>query len=58
MSHIVEENTKNVIFETIRVSTLTLGKDYGQKKFIDIDDGFFALEDRFWKVDVMYTFRP
>ena len=43
MSHIFNDNTKNVISETTRVSTSTLSKDHGHKDFTKVDDGFYAL---------------
>lgn len=43
VSHILNENTKDVIFETIRVSTSTLEKHHGHREFTDTDDGFYAL---------------
>ena len=38
MHHIVNENAKDVIFETIRASTSTLEKDYDHKEYTDTDD--------------------
>lgn len=43
MSHIVNDNTKNVIFETVRVSNSTLSGNHGHKEYIEVDDGFYAL---------------
>ena len=43
ISHIINDNTKNVIFETTRVSTSTLSGDHGHKEFTEVDDGFYAL---------------
>ena len=43
MSPIVNDKTKNVIFETTRASTLTLSGDHGHKEFTQVDDGFYAL---------------
>lgn len=43
MQFIINENTKDVVFETTRASTSTLEKENGHKEFTDIDDGFYAL---------------
>ena len=43
VSHIVNDNTKNGISETTRVSTSTLSKEHGHKEFTEVDDGFYAL---------------
>ena len=43
VSHVVNENTKNVILETTRVSTSLLFEDYGHQEFTEKDDGFYAL---------------
>ena len=43
ISHVVNDNTKNVILETTRVSTSTLSKDYDHKEFTEVDGGFYAL---------------
>ena len=39
----VNENTKNVNLETVRVSTSLLSKDHGHQEFTKADDGFYAL---------------
>lgn len=36
----VNENTRKVIFETNRVSTLTLEQDHGHKVYTEVNDGF------------------
>lgn len=41
--HIVNYNTKKVIYETIRRSTSTVEKPNGYKEYTDLDDGFYAL---------------
>ena len=41
--HIVNYNTKKVIYETIRRSTSTVEKTFGYKEYTDLDDGFYAL---------------
>ena len=41
--HIVNFDTKKVIYETIRSSTSTFEKDFGYKEYTDLDDGFYAL---------------
>ena len=43
ISHIVNDNTKNVILETTRVSTSTRLRDHDHKEFTEVDDGFYAL---------------
>ena len=43
ISHIINNNTKNVIFDTTRVFTSTLSGDHDQKEFTEVDDGFYAL---------------
>ena len=41
--HVINDNTKNVIFETTRVSTSLLSEDHGHQEFTEVDDGFYAL---------------
>ncbi|KAL8819999.1 MAG: hypothetical protein Q9191_007610, partial [Dirinaria sp. TL-2023a] len=43
ISHIMNEHTKDVIFQSIRSSTTTLEKSDGHKEFTETDDGFYAL---------------
>ena len=43
VSHVVNENTRDVILETTRVSTSLLSKDHGHQEFTQVDDGFHAL---------------
>lgn len=43
MFHIINGYIKDMVFETIRVSTSTFEKSHGHKEFTDIDDGFYAL---------------
>ena len=39
----VNENTRDLILETTRVSTSLLSKDHGHQEFTRVDDGFHAL---------------
>ena len=41
--HIVNDDTKRLICETIRRSTSTVEKDFGYKESTDLDEGFYAL---------------
>ena len=41
--HILNYNTKNVIYETICRSTSTLEKSSGYREYTDLDDGVYAL---------------
>ena len=41
--HIVNFNTKKVIYETMRRSTSTVDKNFGYKEYTNLDDGFYAL---------------
>ena len=43
MYHVVNENTTDVIFESVRRSTSTLEKENGHMEFTETDDGFYAL---------------
>lgn len=43
MYHIANENTENVIFETMRVSISRIEKDHGHKEFTDTTTAFHAL---------------
>ena len=43
VSHVVNENTRDVILETTRDSTSLLSKDHGHQEFTQVDDGFHAL---------------
>ena len=43
MFHIINENTQDVIFESIRRSTATIEMKYGHKEFTGKDDAFYAI---------------
>ena len=42
MSHIINEDTTDVIFQTIRSSSTTLEMEDGHKEYTETDDGFYA----------------
>ena len=43
MFHIINENTQDVMFESIRSSTAKIEKEHGHKELTEKDDAFCAI---------------